>query len=445
MRGTWKIIICFVSLGILAISFCRDLYSQSATGIPQSLLIDYNSGDVYCSTTLGGMLKSTNNGATWMRVQSGLDTMRVQFAHVIVQDPFDERHLLAGFSASGGSSILVETTNAGLDWRRRGSPGDWYWIDDVTFPESDPGYAWVAGSNGVWKVELQSNRWTDRTPPGETSCTNVRVDASNPDIVWCACEFTYASFLQGRVYRSADGGQGWTRVLDSLPVTVRKIFLDPRDQGSAFVVDRFVRETSDTGATWPGTYYPDGLTVITGADFDRKSSTWFIGDLNDSLYTSTDGGESWKALPLPVGGFYTDIVISPLDPCRVYVVRNDGLFQTSDCGRSWVENPFDIVTSVVGRKPAVKFEIRRPYPNPVKAGETITIAFGNVPPAEMKYPAMVAVRDPLGRKVWEGTSGKYLGENSTLAIPTSALGPGVYYYFISIGGKYAQGRFVVVK
>src|SRR5206468_5985095 len=147
----------------------------------------------------------------------------------------------------------------------------------------------------------------------------IVIDPANPDVVLvCALGRAYGPEQQRGVYRTADGGRTWARVL----------FVDPNTGCSDLAID-------------PG----DPNTLFAGMwQFEVK--TWHLqsGGPGSGLWASRDGGVTWKRL---VGHGLPDakhnvgkvaVAVAPSNPNTVYALvedRDPTLYRSDDRGNFW--------------------------------------------------------------------------------------------------------------
>src|SRR5262249_28350695 len=87
---------------------------------------------------------------------------------------------------------------------------------------------------------------------------------------------------------------------------------------------------------------PGGTGRITTIAIDPKASgTAYAGVLDQRstagvAYKSTDGGTSWRPLPLPVTGGLNGLVLDPATPTTLYVgTVLGGVLKSTDAGATW--------------------------------------------------------------------------------------------------------------
>jgi photosystem II stability/assembly factor-like uncharacterized protein len=246
-----------------------------------------------------------------------------------------------------------------------------------------------SASGGVWK---SVNGGTTFKPVFDRqnvqSIGAVAIDHSNPKIVWVG---TGESWLRNSVsigdgvYKSTDGGENWTNVGLKDSEHIAKILIDPKDNNIVYACatghlwddndDRGVYKTADGGKTWKkvlaGANGSTGCGLIAMSaqdpdtiyasmwDFRRKGWTFRSGGPGSGLFKSTDKGDHWtelnqansQGLPEKPWGRVA-IAVAPSKPQVVYAnieSASSALFRSDDAGKTWA------------RVDASQFVIWRPF------------------------------------------------------------------------------------
>lgn len=201
-------------------------------------------------------------------------------------------------------------------------------IGAVTVAPSDPNIVYVGtGSskirsnvsigNGMYKSTDAGKTWTFIGLPDAGQIATVRVDPSNPDIVYVAAQGNpFKANPERGVYKTTDGGTTWKLVL----------------------------HISDTAGATDLEIQPGHPNVLFACMWHALRRPWTIisGAEEGGIYKSTDSGETWTKLGggLPTGLFgRSNVAISNAKPDRIYALieakPGQGLYRSEDAGATW--------------------------------------------------------------------------------------------------------------
>ncbi len=239
-------------------------------------------------------------------------------------------------AASGG---IYKTTDAGVTWQAIFDDQPVASIGALGVAASDPNVVWAGTGEGKIRshISLGQGIYTS-TDAGKTwklmgleqtgRIPRLVIDPKNPDVVLaCALGHAYGPQPERGVYRTADGGKTWTKTL----------FVDENTGCSDLAMD------------------PRNPRILFAGMWQLEIHTWgrTSGGPGSGLYTSRDGGVTWKKLTgrglptRPVGK--VAVAISPSNPDRVYALIETGdgapwdgketdagqVFRSDDGGESW--------------------------------------------------------------------------------------------------------------
>ncbi len=268
---------------------------------------------------------------------------------------------------------LTSETLAGLELRGIGPAVSSGRISDLAVDPTDHARWFVtAASGGVWRTTNSGTTWAPVFDgEGSYSIGCVTIDPEDPNVVWVGTGENNSqrsvSFGDG-VYKSLDGGTSWTNTGLRESEHIGNIVIDPRDSDVVWVAaqgplwrsggDRGLYRTTDGGTTWERVLHvsddtgiaevrlhPDDPDTVLATAYQRRRHTWTLinGGPESGLYTSTDGGETWREITdgLPeVDMGRMGLCISPADTDVVYGVLDaardeGGFFRSTDRGESW--------------------------------------------------------------------------------------------------------------
>ncbi len=203
-------------------------------------------------------------------------------------------------------------------------------IMDFAVPESPDKahlYTFYVGTRngGVWKT---TNNGTTFEPifDGQSRLTigDIALAPSNPDVVWVGTgEWLTArsSYSGDGVYKSTDAGMTWTNMGLRDSHHISRILVHPGNPDVVYVAamghlftdnaERGVFRTADGGKTWEKVLYindrvgiidlvmhPDRPEILYAAAFDKQRLPWLYdrAGTGSGIYKTTDGGKTWTKL-----------------------------------------------------------------------------------------------------------------------------------------------------
>jgi photosystem II stability/assembly factor-like uncharacterized protein len=271
---------------------------------------------------------------------------------------------------AGAQTVNAEAMK-GLQWRQIG-PFRGGRVLAVTGVVGEPStYYFGAVAGGVWKTTNGGWTWTPLTDKtGIMSVGAIAVAPSDPNVIYVG---TGESCLRGNIsfgdgmYRSVDAGKTWTHIGLEDSQHIAKILVNPQNPDLVYVAafghaygtneTRGVYRSADGGKTWQRILYKGDKTGAIDLDFDPHNAhilfaalweanrtPWGMtsGGPGSGLYRSADGGDTWKRLEghgLPEGVLgKIGVAVSGADGNRVYAIieaGKGGIYRSDDGGESW--------------------------------------------------------------------------------------------------------------
>lgn len=280
---------------------------------------------------MGTILRTIDGGATWQRQASGVqsDLTSVTFtdantgwviganglvlrtsdagstwqAHSMGRNDFNGAiTALDGLRASMASnwSGVLATTDGGVHWNL------------VTGP-SGSGYVYSAQGSEVW-THAYGNTLAHSTDSGAT-WTNVTLPVT-PGLWLSLSGLQFASPTHGWVIGQEYGYETTSPY--------------------AYVSRRFLRRTTDGGATWQPFAEPSGTETSSIRFIDANTGFAFLAYHGAQLQRTDDGGASWQPVPMPaLSGAYA-VSYKAHSPRTISVVDSLGrVHLTIDAGANW--------------------------------------------------------------------------------------------------------------
>lgn len=294
----------------------------------------------------GGLLVTADGGATWSRQRFYLSQRGVDVAFTDVA---------TGWLVTDGGTVLA-TTDGGAEWAVVKQTD----LAVKALAASSATCAWVVGSGAA---------------------------AAGGDVA--------------TVLRTADGGATWRRTRFGMAQLTDVVFADDR-HGLLLALDR-IWSTTDGGRTWKlRKTLP--MTVLTSVTMTDVRHAWVAGwdtQTGDPLvFTSRDGGVTWRALRLrvpPAGPGALQARQIAAAAGRLWVTCPAGVLASRDGGRSW-----ELQQVPAGRPAAIAAAdeahvLATTETQPILAsvdGGAVWLAFGHADFLERPLVAVAAVASP---------------------------------------------------
>lgn len=244
----------------------------------------------------------------------------------VAGDPVQPMTFYFGACAGG----VWKTTDGGTYWQ---NISDGFFqtaaVGAIAVSESDPNVLYVgmgettirgdvSHGDGVYKSTDAGKTWRHLGLADTRYIAKIRVHPRNPDVVYVAAlGHAFGPNQQRGVFRSTDGGTTWEQVLfRSAQAGAIDLSMDPHNP-----------------------------RVLYAALWETLRTPWSLssGGPDSSMYTSTDGGDTWQELTHNPGlpsGLYGKIglAVSPAQADRVWAIveADDGaLFRSDNGGATW--------------------------------------------------------------------------------------------------------------
>jgi photosystem II stability/assembly factor-like uncharacterized protein len=292
--------------------------------------------------TLGsGIFRSSDQGATWLSVNSGL-TDRVIWSLAIHQREVSFRAPITRYETviyAGTNAGVFRSLDGGAEWRAvntglAGGPSTiWALATDSI------GTVYASTSDGVFKSVDEGGNWISISQGIHTfwGSREIAVDSRNPLALYAGL---------GSLFGSVDGGQNWTDLKPGSVVVLAFHFQPVRIRISPFSAEIYmmgladcapcgrppfpaVVKSDDSGASWRDMGYefydavdfafPDEATVLAARYSSRVSR-------------STDHGATWQSMnagfPVDQAFAVLELAWDPVSPGTVYAATTQGVFRS---------------------------------------------------------------------------------------------------------------------
>ncbi|MEN8008184.1 MAG: FlgD immunoglobulin-like domain containing protein [Candidatus Krumholzibacteriota bacterium] len=303
----------------------------------------------YAAVDGGGILKSTDSGANWTAINSGITDFFGRFEMAI--SPVNTDYLYVSAEGASGAELWV-SWDAGANWDQTFESGgavNWLggqgWYDNtIICHPTDPTTVYVGGPE-LFSIVLNSVGSTTRTTTALASYWFPHPDHHFLQIVEPSGGGWYLlGTNDGGVTRTNSGVTGFTMPTDGM-VTTQFYGVDKRPGASAYIGG-----TQDNG-TWQSPDNPNATSAWTHRiGGDGYETSWHFDDPQkimggyqyNGLQRTTDGGTTWTSATNGLGDtgsadapFITKIGKSWMRPDHVFAVGVSGVWRSTDFGANW--------------------------------------------------------------------------------------------------------------
>ncbi len=246
----------------------------SPPAIPGAIASDAASHTIYIGSIGGGVLKSTNGGATF----NALSSLPAPIVSSLVMDPGNPNVVYAGGfktndggmtwaaqSAGGGLAMVMDPTNSNIIYSSELFGGVSKTIDG--------GETWRSASHGL----------------GPTQIFSIAINPFNPSVI-------FAGSTGDGAFKSIDGGKSWHSV--SVDSTVYGLMVDPDDGNIVYAGSNGdgVYKSIDGGNSFARVGSPAVGVVLS---IVKSGDNLYAGTAGGGVSVSDDGGVTWKNTGMP--------------------------------------------------------------------------------------------------------------------------------------------------
>jgi photosystem II stability/assembly factor-like uncharacterized protein len=282
-------------------------------------------------------------------------------------------HAVMPASSALSKEAVKEELIAGLEWREIG-PWRGGRVTAVTGVPGKPRlYYMGATGGGVWKTVNAGLSWVNVSDDFFNVGTigAIAVAESDINVIYVG---TGEAPIRGvttshgdGMYKSMDAGATWKHIGLPQAGQIARVIVHPRDPELVYVAvqgqiwgpsrERGVYRSKDGGETWTPVLQVNDETGATDLSMDPANprilyasmwehgrKPWFIksGGTAGGIFKSTDAGDSWEKLTggLPELIGKTGVDVSASKPNRIYAIveaelDKGGLYRSDDYGKTW--------------------------------------------------------------------------------------------------------------
>jgi photosystem II stability/assembly factor-like uncharacterized protein len=308
---------------------------------PNVIYVGEGSADIRGNSSQGrGAWRSTDAGRTWSRmplVESG------QIGRIVVHPSNASLAYAAVLGRPFGRNAergIYRTRDGGTSWQKVLFLNDSTGASDIAMNPRNPRilyaamwraerkpWTMISGSpeGGIWRSADGGDTWTKLgggLPTGAVGKIGLSVSPANPDRVWAIIEAEPA----GGVYRSDDGGETWTRTNSENGLRQRAwyythIRADPAEENVVYVLNTSLLRSIDGGRTFTNVSVPHGDVHDLWINPSNKAAMVVADD--GGAQVSVNRGRTWSTYwNQPTSEFY-DVITDNAFPYRAYTAQQD--------------------------------------------------------------------------------------------------------------------------
>src|SRR5215475_14508639 len=326
-------------------------------GVPGDTNIDY------VATASGGLWKTTNGGVSWKPIFERQGTISIGDIALAPSNPevvwvgTGESNTRNSVSFGDG---VYKSTDGGKNWQHMGLKESEH-ISAIVINPQNPDIVYIGalghafGPNeerGVFMTTDGGKTWTKTLYiDNQHGVSDLEIDPTNPNILYAGMwsferkPWTHRSGDErGGVYKSIDGGRTWNKLTNGLPKLMGRIGVRvaPSNPNVVYVIveskdgtlyrsddrgENFRLVSKNTDIVSRGFYY-----TRVRVDPTNENHIYAVAS---TLYTSVDGGKTFRSITGRTHIDYHALWLDPKNPKRMWHGQDGGVAVTYDGGETW--------------------------------------------------------------------------------------------------------------
>ena len=280
-----------------------------------------------------GVYRSRDGGETWDHM--GLDDS--EHIGMIRVDPRDSNVIYVAAQgplwSAGGERGLYKSTDGGRSWNKILGDGlgnseiddDYTGVSEVHLDPRNPDVIYAVSwqkfrnvavlmdggpGSGIHKSEDGGATWRELTeglPSADMGKIGMAISPQDPDVVYATIELAHR---EGGFYRSANGGESWTKQNDYLsggtgPHYYQEIFADPHHFDTVYQMDVRLHVTRNGGQDFETMRSETKHVDHHALAFHPDDEDYLLVGNDGGVYESLDRGKTWRFMAnMPITQFY---------------------------------------------------------------------------------------------------------------------------------------------
>lgn len=375
--------------------------------------------------SLGGVLKTTNGGQTWVQKSNGI------YDNDIFSIGINPQNANTIFAGSFGS-VVYRTTDGGENWIEKStgltglSGGS---INDFWFNPQNPNNVFVLeGSSKIFSSTNSGDSWTEYKVNNNSESIKSLIICPSSQNIWYAYTAT-----GGKIYKSTDHGSTWA--LQGTTFNLYDITVDANDP-TVLYADQYINsvdnisKSTNSGFTWAiykSSLYVRDIYSVPGATNTLYASSWGSG-----VYKTTNGGTTWAQSN--VGLTYLNCFVvrnKPGTTNSLLVATYGGGVFGFDYTPTNVKNENGIIPT--------QYTLKQNFPNPFNPSTTISFSVPNEEFVTLK------IYDLLGREISTLINQQLIPGNYNINFDAAKLSSGIYFYNLKTQNYIKTNKMNLIK
>lgn len=249
--------------------------------------VDWSSNATLVESYVNGDFnRSTNSGASWTNIVSGI-TGTAAWVAPIIQDPNNANIFYSGYQQ------VFKSLNKGTSWTQMGTIAGSGDVLNIAAAPSSIATLYAARSTTLYKTTNSGTTWSSITaglPTGSAAITNIAVDNLDATNVFV----TFSGYSAGnKVFVTTNGGTTWTNISTGLPNLPVNCIIYTKGSNDAIYVGTDVGVYYKDGSMSAFTPFMTNLPNVIVNDFEihyatnkLRAGTYGRGVWESDLYTN---------------------------------------------------------------------------------------------------------------------------------------------------------------
>lgn len=308
--------------GILRSTDNGDTWVSANNGLPQLNRqihsLSFNSvGHIFAASD-SGVFRSTDNGENWIPMNNGLSTLMTRTVLVNSNDT-----IFVGTNSEG----VFRSTDGGNSWNPANNGLSYDAVYTLALNSAE--HIFASTPIGIFKSINSGETWTPLSPVPLNLL--ARAFAFNAD------DHIFIG-TTGGISRSVDNGSTWIRRNNGIiQTTVQSLAHNSEDHVFAATLLSGLFRSTDDGNNWVP--INNGLTDPRVTSFAFSSTGDVFAGSFTGIFRSPDNGDSWTAINngLPANTFIHSLEVSPGTPETIFAgTRWNGIYRSNNNGNNWM-------------------------------------------------------------------------------------------------------------